>query len=213
MRCAPHQLRSVEEGRVHDEDRVDVERAHDFLVEQQRRQQQLGAPLADLEGLHELVGRQRHQRLRDLQEFLGIDDGGILRRARCTSGEMRDEDARLEAREHECVDVRVLDAGPERGQRGVQVVAHGRGEHDADALFLGEVLEDAEAPARDICLEEQRAVLPAREAEAARGDVEQQRRLRADMLVLFQEVVQREELVVDFLRHVGDVEAEARAHV
>lgn len=33
------------------------------------------------------------------------------------------------------------------------------------------------------------------------------------MLVLFQEVVQREELVVDFLRHVGDVEAEARAHV
>lgn len=79
---------------------------------------------------------------------------------------MRGEDARLEAREHECVDVRMLDAGPERGERGVQVIAHGRREHDVDALFFGEVLEDAEAAAGDVRLEEQRAVLPAREAEA-----------------------------------------------
>ena len=95
----------------------------------------------------------------------------------------------------------------------MQVIAHGRREHDVDALFFGEVLEDAEAAAGDVRLEEQRAVLPAREAEAARCDVEQQRRLRADLLILFEEVVQREELVVDFLRHVGDVEAEASAHV
>ena len=208
--CATPGSVAVEEGRVHDEDRVDVERAHDFLVEQQCRQQQLGAALADLEDLHELMRRQRHQRFSDLQELLWRDDGRI---AGLAFFQMRGEDARLEAREHECVDVRMLDAGPERGERGVQVIAHGRWEHDVDALFFGEVLEDAEAAAGDVRLEEQRAVLPAREAEAARCDVEQQRRLRADLLILFEEVVQREELVVDFLRHVGDVEAEARAHV
>ena len=126
---------------------------------------------------------------------------------------MRYENTRFKAREHERVDVGVFDARPQRRERSVQVIAHGRREHDIDALFLGEVLENTETAARDVRLEEQRAVLPAREAETARGDIEEQRWFLADNLILFEEVMQGKEFIIDLFRHVGDVEAEACAHV
>ena len=74
------------------------------------------------------------------------------------------------------------------------------------------MLQDAQAAARDVLLKEQPAPLPAREAESARRDVHEQHGLLAEVLRVLQKLVaQREELVVDFLRHVGDLDGKARA--
>ena len=76
------------------------------------------------------------------------------------------------------------------------------------------MLEYAKPSAGDIGLEEQIAVLPARKAKTAGRDIEQQNRFLADYLVVFLELlVQGKKFVVNFFRHIRNVEDKASAQL
>ena len=129
------------EGRPHEDDAVHFDETQYFVVQEQRRHEDVGQIFREMETLHELIRRQSALEGRDERlQFLRADQGDAI--SQVLVEDLADEHGRA-ARQNDVLDLVALDQRPQGRQRAINIFADRRREGQVFALALREIIPDA----------------------------------------------------------------------
>ena len=137
-------------GRRHDDQHVDIDDAQQFIIQENRRHDDIGQVLGQAEALHELERRDAVEGIDELAQFIRRDQEeavftGLAHEACHQVGSA--------ARQDDILDIILLDAFPERIKGAVDIFAHSRRERQLVTLFFRKIFQDAQGADVDILLE------------------------------------------------------------
>ena len=196
------------ESRRHDDEHVDIDDAQQFIIQENRRHDDIGQVLGQTEALHELERCDTAERIDELAQFIWRNQEeafftGLAHEARNQIGTAAGKD--------DILDIVLLDALPERIKGAVNIFAHSRRESQFIALFFRKVFQDAQGADVDVLLEQEAVRFPAGQTDAAGGNIQEHDRLIGKIESPFEDmIIKTKEFVVNFLGHMDDFYVEAR---